>query len=110
MTTCTSSTNDIKGRSGWTFQTRALLLSAHLPEKAWAVAGLLACLCAVAYMPALNNGFISDDYVMLDWVKIWRNDFSFLLKMAPDVFRLTNYLFLGALQAIFGYRPGFFYA
>lgn len=80
-----------------------------LPQGGWKLALLLMCLCAIAYLPAFNNGFISDDYVMLEWAKTWRRDFSFLFKIVPDVFRLTTYLFLGFLQWIFGYRHEYFY-
>lgn len=77
--------------------------------RGWKLALLLACLCTIAYLPALNNGFISDDYVMLEWAKTWQKDFSFLFKIVPDVFRLTTYIFLGLLQCMFGYRHEYFY-
>ena len=31
----------------------------------WAVAILIGVLCAIAYTPALNNGFIADDFVIM---------------------------------------------
>jgi len=70
---------------------------------------LVASLCAAAYAPALDNGFVSDDYVVLEWIRQWREDPTFLLKLAPDVFRITSYLILGALKAVFGYRAEWFY-
>jgi hypothetical protein len=83
--------------------------SGFFPQRGWKLALLLVCLCTIAYLPALNNGFISDDYVMLEWAKTWQKDFSFLFKIVPDVFRLTTYIFLGLLQWMFGYRHEFYY-
>src|SRR5436309_11050332 len=79
-------------------------------EKKSRFVALLGLLCGLTYLPALNNGFISDDFIMLEWLREWREDFSFLLKLAPDVFRLTSYIILGFLKFAFGYRAGFFYA
>lgn len=83
--------------------------SGLLKQRGWKLALLLACLCTITYLPALNNGFISDDYVMLEWAKTWQKDFSFLIKIVPDVFRLTTYIFLGLMQWMFGYQHEYFY-
>jgi hypothetical protein len=69
----------------------------------------VAALCLAAYAPALDNGFISDDYVVLEWIKQWHEDPTFLLRIAPDVFRITSYAILGLLKAAFGYRAAWFY-
>ncbi len=71
---------------------------------------ILAGLCVVTYLPALDNGFISDDYIMLDWVEQWRADVSYLFKLAPDVFRLTSYAVLRFFTWAFGYNAVILYA
>jgi hypothetical protein len=91
-------------------QTGLLLSDSLLPASNGRLAALLAALCLFAYAPALNNGFISDDYLMLELVRVWKEDFSYLFKIAPDVFRITSYALLWVLEGIFGYRPEYFYA
>jgi len=71
---------------------------------------ILAALCVVTYLPALDNGFISDDYIMLDWVEQWRADVTYLFKLAPDVFRLTSYAVLRFFTWTFGYNAPILYA
>jgi len=77
---------------------------------AWHIALLLFGLCLIAYSPTFNNGFISDDFIMLDWVEQWEEDFLFFFRMVPDVFRITGYAAFRILKGVFGYRPEFFYA
>jgi len=69
----------------------------------------LAVLCAIAYLPALNNGFISDDFVILERVTTWKSDFSYLFQMSPEKFRITSYLAFGLLKGLIGYHPAGFY-
>lgn len=71
---------------------------------------LLACAVLVAYAPAFNNGFISDDYVILDRLRALRHDPLCLFAIPPDNFRYTTYICFGLLKGIFGYRPEWFYA
>ena len=98
-------------RSARVVRPAGLVLSdSLLPENGGLLAPLLAVLCLIAYAPALNNGFISDDYLMLEWVRVWTGDFSYLFKIAPDVFRITSYAVLWALERVFGHRPEYFYA
>ena len=70
----------------------------------------LAVLCAVTYLPAVNNGFISDDFIMLEYVEQWRADFGFLFRIAPDVFRITSYVVLRIFMWAFGYSSAPLYA
>ena len=90
--------------------TASALLDSFLPGSGGWFAALLAALCLFAYAPALNNGFISDDYLMLEWVRVWTQDFSYLFKIAPDVFRITSYAVLWMLERVFGHSPEYFYA
>jgi hypothetical protein len=71
---------------------------------------LLALLCIAAYAPALNNGFIADDYVQMKYSDNLRHDFFFLFKLAPMNFRTTSIALYGVIKTAFGYRPEFFYA
>ena len=71
---------------------------------------LLALLCVAAYLPALNNGFIADDYVLLEYSDRLANDFFFLFNFPPLNFRLTSVALYHALKSSFGYRAEFFYA
>ena len=80
-----------------------------LPESTAAILLTLAGLCAIAYLPAVNNGFISDDYVILERVRVWGTDFSFVFQLSPERFRITSYLAFGMLKWLFGYHaPGFY--
>jgi len=105
----TNSSLVLQDRIGWDRCVPQTGLSL-LPASNGRLAVLLVVLCLVAYLPALNNGFISDDYLMLEMVRVWKEDFSYLFKIAPDVFRITSYALLWALEGIFGYRPEYFYA
>src|SRR5688572_3990064 len=73
-------------------------------------ASMLGMLCFIAYMPAFNNGFISDDYVILERLSALKENFWYLFSIPPDNFRSTTYLFFGLLATAFGYHSGFFYA
>jgi len=69
----------------------------------------LAALCAFAYLPALNNGFIADDFVILDRVTAWKADFSYVFKLSPERFRITSYLAFGLLKWLCGYHAAGYY-
>ena len=71
---------------------------------------LLALLCLAAYAPVLNNGFIADDYVLLEWSDKLKQDFFFLFTIPPMNFRTTSIALYGLLKSVFGYRYEFFYA
>ena len=70
---------------------------------------LLAGICAAVYSPILNNGFIADDYVFLEWGTRLKSYFWFLFTVPPNNFRMTSFLVFGALKALVGYRPEVFY-
>ncbi len=71
---------------------------------------LLAGLCVIAYLPAFNNGFISDDYVILGRLDPLAHNWLYLFSVPPECFRLTSYLFFELLRFLFGYHSGFYYA
>jgi hypothetical protein len=71
---------------------------------------LLAGIVLATYAPAFNNGFISDDYVVLERLRTLKRDPLYLFSVPPDNFRYTAYLAFAVLKTLFGYRPACFYA
>jgi hypothetical protein len=84
-------------------------LAGLYPCQGWKFNLLATALCFLAYLPAVDNGFISDDFIMLNWAEQWRGDFFFLFRIVPDVFRITGYVVLRFLQGTFGYHSEYFY-
>jgi len=80
------------------------------PVRNLSFALLLALLCLAAYAPVLNNGFIADDYVLLEWSERLKQDFFFLFTIPPMNFRTTSIALYGLLKSVFGFRYEFFYA
>ncbi len=72
----------------------------------------LAVVAAVilAYAPAVNNGFIADDYMILHRIDLMKADPLYLLDVVPENFRLTSYAVFGILKSLFGYNYFPFYA
>jgi len=73
---------------------------------------LLICsvLAVFAYLPALNNGFIADDYAILKRVEILKTQPLYLYQVPPENFRLMSYVVFGAVKAVAGYHAWPFYA
>ena len=71
---------------------------------------LLAVACLAAYLPAFNNGFISDDYVTLDWAGKFFAHPGFLFTVPPQNFRMTSYVVFELLKRGFGYNSIVWYA
>jgi len=69
----------------------------------------VAALCVLAYLPAFNNGFISDDYVILGRLDSLRHDPFCLFNEPPECFRLTSYICFGILRFFFGYHAAWYY-
>ncbi len=67
-------------------------------------------LAVIAYVPALNNGFIADDYVILQRLDLMRIQPLLLFQVSPENFRLTSYMVFGFLKALTGYDARLFYA
>ncbi len=71
---------------------------------------LLACLlAAIAYAPAVNNGFIADDYVILQRTNFMRLQPLYLFHVPPENFRLTSYALFAFLKSVVGYHASLFY-
>lgn len=71
---------------------------------------LCCLLAAAAYLPALNNGFIADDYVILNRVEILKTQPLYLYSAPPETFRAVSYVIFAALKAVAGYQAWLFYA
>ncbi len=93
----------------WNLQVRthpsAPVVSHSLPA-VWLLLAFL--LAAIAYAPALNNGFISDDFVILERVDSWIKDFH-SISLTPEGIRATSYLSFAFLHVAAGFRPEVFY-
>jgi len=70
----------------------------------------IAAAAIVAYAPAINNGFIADDYMILHRIDLIRADPLYLLDVVPENFRLTSYAVFGVFKSVFGYDYRAFYA
>ena len=71
---------------------------------------LILAAAVIAYLPALNNGFIADDWVILHRVDVLKTDFVYLNESVPENFRLTSYVVFALLKSLFGYNAAPFYA
>lgn len=84
------------------------LIPGPLPTCPWAV-GALVLLCLFVYWPALDNGFISDDYIFLERIDTWSGNPFYLFQIPPENYRTTTYAAFWMLQRLFGYQPVYFY-
>ena len=64
----------------------------------------------IAYAPALNNGFIADDYVILQRIDLMKVQPLYLFRVPPENFRIVSYAVFGFLKSLVGYDARFFYA
>ena len=71
---------------------------------------IAALLAIVAYAPALNNGFIADDWVILQRIGFMRTEPLYLLRVPPENFRFVSYLVFAFCKSIAGYDARLFYA
>jgi hypothetical protein len=67
-------------------------------------------LAAIAYGPALNNGFIADDYVILQRIGFMRLEPLYLFHVPPENFRFISYVVFALCKSIAGYDARIFYA
>ena len=63
----------------------------------------------ISYLPALNNGFIGDDFVFLERSWAWLNDPGLVFGDPPGGFRATTLLAFLLLQSLAGYQAAVFY-
>src|SRR5438094_669728 len=71
---------------------------------------LASLLAGIAYLPALNNWFIADDYVILQRIGYMKLQPLYLLQVPPENFRFISYVVFGLLKTLAGYDARFFYA
>jgi len=77
------------------------------PTARWLI---LCCLVAAfAYSPIFNNGFIGDDYVILQRTEILKAHPFYLYHVPPENFRSVSYVIFGVLKTFAGYRAWLFY-
>ncbi len=84
----------------------------HLGERFPEGRARLLILCALGlavFCPALNNGFISDDYVALDRANQLLDHPLLLYGIPPENFRSTMYLVFLFLKTLVGYHAWVFY-
>ncbi len=70
---------------------------------------LISALLVLAYLPALNNGFIADDWVILERIEFIKADILYLHQAPPENFRSTSYVVFGVLKYLAGYQPAVYY-
>jgi hypothetical protein len=70
---------------------------------------LIIAAAIIAYLPAIDNGFIADDYVILHRLDLLKVDPFYLHSVVPENFRLTTYIVFAALRGLFGYQAWAFY-
>lgn len=95
---------ELAGASGQ----RWLKIAADKPGDKLLLAWLL-LLSFASYWPALDNFFISDDFVFLSQARIADRDPSHVLDFPPGFYRLTSYLYWWLGYKLFGLRPEPFY-
>jgi hypothetical protein len=72
--------------------------------------GLCCILAVTAYVPALNNGFVGDDYAILKRIEILKMEPLFLYRVPPENFRFVSYVVFAAIKGLVGYQASAFYA
>jgi len=75
----------------------------------WIVVLVLATLVAIGYAPAINNGFIADDYVIMQRTEILKTDLGYLFSVVPENFRATSYAVFSTIRSFAGYDSRWFY-
>jgi hypothetical protein len=69
----------------------------------------VAVLCVIAYLPAVNNSFISDDFTMLPFLRIISAHPGGILEMPSEMFRVVSYVYFWLCLKLFGPTPEPFY-
>ena len=82
---------------------------ARLAESRWGSRSAIAVACLVACFPAIDNGFISDDYVHLEWAELLLTDPVYLFGTPPIGFRPTSFIAYLGLKKVFGHSSPFYY-
>jgi hypothetical protein len=69
----------------------------------------IAAASVVAYLPAVHNSFISDDFGIFPFLKALEQNPSYIFDATSELFRLTSYLYFEALFKLFGSTPEPYY-
>jgi hypothetical protein len=69
----------------------------------------IAAVAVVAYLPAVDNFFVSDDFVLLTFLKTINEQPLFLLEWPSEVFRVASYIYFWGLFQIFALNPEPYY-
>jgi hypothetical protein len=59
----------------------------------------------IAYLPAVDNFFISDDFAMLRYLSVLEKDPLKIVETPSEMFRLMSYVFFWACLQVFGPSP-----
>jgi len=79
------------------------------PWPGWALYLFIVVGCALAYLPAINNSFISDDFTLMRFLEELRQDPSKLWNTASEFFRSMSYVYFSLTFSVFGKVPEFHY-
>ncbi len=69
----------------------------------------IVALSVFAYIPAVDNFFISDDFTLLSYVKALDQSPLYILEAPSEFFRLVSYLYFWACFSVFGLNPQPYY-
>jgi hypothetical protein len=70
---------------------------------------VLAAVCFIGYLPAINNGYIADDYVNMEWAGRFFAHPGFLFTVPPQNFRMTSFVVFELAKRLIGYNPAALY-
>jgi len=65
--------------------------------------------CIAAYLPAINNSFISDDFTLLSFLQALKQNPGAIWNAVSELFRVVSYVYFAALFKLFGLRPALYY-
>ncbi len=74
----------------------------------FAVSSIVA-VCALVYLPAIDNSFISDDFGIFPVLKALEQNPAYIFDATSELFRVTSYVYFGACFKVFGLIPEFYY-
>jgi len=72
-------------------------------EIGWKWRFLIIAAAVITFLPSVNNGFMQDDFVLLNRVEILKTNPYNLIEVTPELFRVTSYIVLAILKALFTY-------
>jgi hypothetical protein len=72
-------------------------------EIRWKWRFLIIAAAVITFLPSVNNGFMQDDFILLNRIEILKTNPYNLIEVAPELFRVTSYIVLAVLKALFTY-------